>query len=63
MKTENSKTYEPHEFRLTLANNKYMALANLSIYYTLRNIKPAYNNNEFKISASIWNCKFDLPNG
>ena len=39
--TENSKTNEPHKFRLTLANKlnledciKNMALANLSIYYT-----------------------------
>ena len=28
-----------------------MALANLSIYYTWKNIKSIYNNNKFKISA------------
>ena len=28
-----------------------MALAHLSIYYTWKNIKSAYNNNKFKISA------------
>ena len=38
-----------------------MALANLSIYYTGRNIKYAYNNNKFKISAPTWNNAFDLP--
>ena len=38
-----------------------MALDNLSIYYRLRNIKYAYNNNKFKISASTWND--DLPDG
>ena len=38
-----------------------MALANLSIYYTRKNIKFAYSNNKFKISAPTWNDKFDLP--
>ena len=58
MNTENSKTNEPHRFRLTLTDklnlkdhNKNMALANLSIYYTWKTIKSAYNNNKFKISA------------
>ena len=40
-----------------------MALANLSIYYTWRNIKSAYNNNKFKISAPTWNDEFDFPDG
>ena len=40
-----------------------MALANLSIYYTWKNIKSIYNNNKFKISAPAWNDTFDLPNG
>ena len=38
-----------------------MALANLSIYYTWKNIKSECNNNKFKISAPIWNETFDLP--
>ena len=45
MNIENSKTNEPRRFRLTLADKLYlkdpsknMALANLSIYYTWRNI-------------------------
>ena len=57
--TENSKTNELHIFRLSLANildlkdpNKKMALANLIIYYTWKNIKSADNNNKFKIYAS-----------
>ena len=41
--------------------NKNMALANLSIYYTWRNIKSTYKNNEIKTSASIWNDEFYLP--
>ena len=40
-----------------------MAVANLSIYYTWKNIKSQYKNNKFKISAPTWNDTFDLPNG
>ena len=40
-----------------------MALANLNIYYTWKNIKSEYNNNKFKISAPTWNDTFDLPDG
>ena len=40
-----------------------IALTNLSIYYTWKNIKSSYNNNKFKISAPAWNDKFELPNG
>ena len=38
MNSENSKTSEPHRFRLDLTDKilKNMALANLSIYYTLK---------------------------
>ena len=70
MNTENSKTNEPHRFKLDLTDklylknpNKNMALANLSIYYTWKNIKSKYNNNKFKISAPTWNDSFDLPDG
>ena len=68
MNTKNSKTNKPHRFRLSLADklnfkntNKNMALANLSIHHTWGNIKSAYNNNKFKISAQAWNVEFDLP--
>ena len=37
-----------------------MALANLSIYYTWKNIKSECNNNKFKILALTWNDAFDL---
>ena len=70
MSTENSKANEPHRFKLDLTDklnlknpNKNMALANLSIYYTWKNIKSEYNNNKFKISAPTWNDTFDLPDG
>ena len=38
-------------------------MVNLSIYYTWKTIKSAYNNNKFKISAPTWNDEFDLPDG
>ena len=58
MNTENSKTYESYTLRLSIVDklnfknpNKNIALANLSIHYTWKNIKTAYNNNRFKSSA------------
>ena len=70
MNTENSKTDESHRFRLDLADKlnlknskKNMALVNLSIYYTWKNIKYEYNNNKFKISALTWNEAFNLTDG
>ena len=44
-------------------NEKSIALSNLSIDYTWRNIKHLYNNNRFKVSAPAWNDKFELPAG
>ena len=70
MNIENSKTNEPHKFRLSLSDklnlkdlNKNIALGNLSIYYTWKNIKSAYNNNKFRIFAPSWNDTFDFPDG
>ena len=68
MKSKNSQTNASHRFRLDLIvklnlknPNKNIALANLSIYYTWKNIKSEYNNNKFKISAPDRNDTFDLP--
>ena len=70
MNTLNSKTNESNKFiyqftdKLNLKNpNKNMALANLSIYYTWKNIKSEHKNNKLKISAPTWNDTFDLPDG
>ena len=70
MNTLNSEKNESNKFmfqftdKLNLKNpNKNIALANLSIYYTWKNIKSECNNNKFKISAPIWNDTFDLPDG
>ena len=70
MDSENSKTSKLHVLILKLTNKldlrigeKIIALSNLSIYYTWKNIKSSYNNNKFKISAPTWNDKFELPDG
>ena len=42
-------------------SDKYVALSNLSIYYSWKNIKKLYENNKFKTSAPTWNKKFELP--
>ena len=70
LNTLNNKTNESNKFiyqltdKLNLKNpNKNMALANLSIYCTWKNIKSEYNNNRFKIHAPTWNDQFNLPDG
>ena len=52
---------KPHGFKLDLTNKlslkdpgKNMALANLTIYYTWKNIKSEYNNNKFIASFSLF---------
>ena len=68
--SENSITLKPHILTLKLANKldlrfgeKVVALSNLSIYYTWKKIKSAYNNNKFKIFSPTWNDAFELPDG
>ena len=70
MNSENGKTSDPHRLLLNLSdkiviviNNKYVALSHLGIYYTWKNIKKSYKNNEFKIWAPTWNGKFELCDG
>ena len=70
MNIKSSKTSKSHKFRLNWTNKpdlkdpkKNMVLANLSIYYTWKNIKSEYSNNKLKISAPTWNHTFDLPDG
>ena len=60
MNSENSKTSKSHVLILKLTNNldlrigeTIIALSNLNIYYTWKNIKSSYNNNIFNISAPI----------
>ena len=70
MNTENSRTPEYHVLVLKLTDKldlrrgqKTIALSNLSICYTWKNIKSSYNNNKFKISAPTWSEEFKLPDG
>ena len=70
MNSKNSKTNESHRFKYDLIDkldlknpNKNMALGNLSIFYTWKNVKSTCKNNKFKISAPTWNETFDLPDG
>ena len=56
MNSENSETSDPHRLLFNLTDNidlrrkdKYIALSNLSIYYTWKNIKKSYKNNKFKL--------------
>ena len=70
MNSDNSKTSEYHVLVLKLTDKldlrrgkKTVALSNLSIYYTWKNIKSSYNNNRFKISAPMWNEEFELQDG
>ena len=71
MNTLNSKTSESNIFiyqftdKLNFENpNRNMALANLSIYYTWKNIKSEYNNNKFKtfhqLGMILFICLMDL---
>ena len=69
MNSDNSKISKPHILKLKLTSKldlrlgeKVIALSNLSIYYTQKNIKTLYNN-KFKISASTWNEEITLPDG
>ena len=70
MNSENSKTSEYHVLVLKLTDKldlrrgqKTVALSNLSIYYTWKNIKSSCSNNKFKISTPTWNEEFELPAG
>ena len=70
MDSENSRTSEYYVLVLKLTDKldlrrdqKTVALSNLSIYYTWKNIKSSYNNNKFKISTATWSEEFELPDG
>ena len=70
MNSESSKTSDLHRLLLNISdkinlkrNDKYVALSNLSIYYTRKNIKESYKNSIYRISAPTWNKEFQLPDG
>ena len=68
--SKNSKKSNPHRLLLNLSDkinpnrsDKYVALSNLSIYHTWKNMKMLYRNNKFKMSAARCKEKFELPDG
>ena len=70
MNSENSTTSEYHVLVFKLIDKsdlkrgqKIVALSNLTIYYTWKNITSSYNNNKFKISALTRSDEFELPDG
>ena len=70
MNSENSKTSDPHRLLINLIDkinlkrsDQYVALSNLIIYYTWKNIERSYKNNKFKTSAPTRNEEFELPDG
>ena len=70
MNMENSKTNEPHKFVFNLSqrldlrsSDKHVALQNLSIFYTWKNIREQYKNNKLKILAPIQNDGYKVTDG
>ena len=66
--TQTSQTSKPHVLilnftdKLDLRRGKNsIALSNLSICYTWKNIKSSYSSKKIKISAPTWNDQFELP--
>ena len=68
--SKNSKKFDPHRLLLNISekfylkrSDKYVALSNLTINYTQKNIKKSYKNDKFKIPAATWNEEFEVPGG
>ena len=68
MDSENSKTSDLHRLSLNLSDEinlktsgKYVTLSKLSICTWKNIIKSSYKNNKFKISAPMWNDRFEFP--
>ena len=60
LNSKNSEISDPHRLLLNFTDkinfkrsDKYVALSDLRIYYTWKNIKKSYKNNEFKISSDM----------
>ena len=70
MNSKNSLTSDPRRLLLSLINKlnlkrsvKHVALSNLSIYYTWKNVKMSYKNDKFEISAPTLIEEFELLDG
>ena len=67
MNSENSKTFKPHvlthnKIDLRISEIKHCFIKSLYLLY-LENIKSSPKENNFKISAWIWNDEFELLDG
>ena len=67
--SENSKTSGPHRLLLNLSDklslkrsDKYIALSNLRIYYTWKNIKKLDKNNKLKTSSPVKSLNYLMDN-
>ena len=70
MTSEYKKTFDHYSLLLNLSDkinlkrsDEYVALSNLGMYYTWKNIKNILKNNRFKISAPTQIDKFELSDG
>ena len=70
MNSENRKTSDIHRLRLSHmdrislpSGDNHVALLDLSIYYTWKNIKTTFENNQFRNLETIFNEKFELSVG
>ena len=70
MNSKNSKTSDPCRLLLKVTDKiglrrkgKYIALSNLNITYTWKNLKKKYKNNKSKLSALTSNKEFELTDG
>ena len=68
--SEKSKTSKTHALISKLTNKidlrrseNSIALSNLNIYYTWKNIRKSYKKDKSKISTQTQNDKFELLNG
>ena len=66
----NSKTSDPNRLLLNLSHkinlkwkDRYVALSNLGMCYTWKNIKELYKNNTFKVSPPTCNDRFWISDG
>ena len=67
MNSKKSKTSDHLRLWLNLTyqinlnkSDKHIALTNLAMYCTWKNIKKSYKNNKFKVLAPTWNEEFKL---
>ena len=68
MNSKNRKTSGHHRLMINVLDkiklkrsDKYVALSNLCIYYTWKNIEKLYRNSKFETSSPTWNETFELP--